>query len=124
MDNYDKIHHVALVIGQVPYVGAVWEIGCGVATGSPGSVASGVVGLGIDLFSAGTGRVASNTARWIRAGGKGKSLVKAAKTAKNAKQIKDAKDGFGKLKDLKDIGSMVYKARNTRKAMQALGGWC
>ena len=80
--------------------------------------------MGIDFFSAGTGRVASNTARWVRAGGKGKSLVKAAKTSKNAKQIKGVKDNIGMVKDLKDIGSMFNSARKTKNAMQALGGWC
>lgn len=63
------------------------EIGCGFATGSPTTIAIGLGGLVLDVGSFGLGRVASNTARAVRLGKKGKSLVKAARAAKRAKKI-------------------------------------
>eukprot|EP01083_Nonionella_stella_P029123 80254_1 len=86
---FTSISHAGLIglaVGFIPFVGPVVEIGCGIATGNPMNVAMGVGGLALDVFTAGTGRVASNTARAVRVGKKGKSLVKAARTAKRVKK--------------------------------------
>merc|ERR1719474_2045317 len=79
-------------LGFVPVVGPVVEIGCGVCTGNPAAVAIGVGGLALDLFTAGAGRIATNTARAVRAGKKGKSLVKAARTAKRLRTANKGAD--------------------------------
>ena len=107
---------IGLTIGWFPFIGPVAEIACGVVTGNPVDVVSGVAGLGMDCLDWGFTRACSNTARLVQKGTKGVSLVKAAKTMKNAKKASKCADAVSQTR------TAVNAAR---KAKSASGiSWC
>eukprot|EP01083_Nonionella_stella_P267067 902591_1 len=101
---------IGLTIGWFPFVGPAAEIACGVVTGNPIDVVSGVAGLGMDCLDLGFSRACSNTARLVQKGTKGVSLVRAAKTMKKAKQLNTVAD---RISNARNVVNAARKAKST-----------
>lgn len=77
---------VGLGLAFVPFAGAAHDLACAFANNDPGAAAWAVLGGTLDAWTLGTARIATSTAKLVRAGTKGHSLVKAARVAKGAKR--------------------------------------
>eukprot|EP00427_Karlodinium_veneficum_P015880 CAMPEP_0169147016 /NCGR_PEP_ID=MMETSP1015-20121227/47955_1 /TAXON_ID=342587 /ORGANISM="Karlodinium micrum, Strain CCMP2283" /LENGTH=164 /DNA_ID=CAMNT_0009215115 /DNA_START=37 /DNA_END=531 /DNA_ORIENTATION=- len=109
-------------LGWLPFFGSVKDTACCTQTGSLTDCICGVGGLGLDVVTLGTGRMAinaakaaSSAAKAVRAGQKGAQLVKASKFAKTMvtaeKVLERGTKAFGKMCGWSGLCEHVYNAR-------------